>query len=262
METTKQQLYERKGLPEGFYPNDSIVFEIDQTDTKFTTDKTYIECKFAAENGVLFIAKRANGAYVCNNVGVDSLGNIYFGFNYIIANSDIYKIYRNNCVFAPDYSKKCTSILIIDTLKLPKYVKLNNTYNSITNSILRNIYNINLRNEINLDCGLNNLKSYSKLEYSVFYESQYGTKILSRLDGNNNILLTIIYSGSIAQAVIDSEGNTNINVISFNDTTLYRTSNLNIEPITNPKIWVGTAVQYAAIGTKDNNTTYIIKTDS
>ena len=43
------------------------------------------------------------------------------------------------------------------------------------------------------------------------------------------------------------------------DQTLYRLSALTVEPIVNPKIWVGTATQYAAIAQKDNNTTYIVK---
>jgi len=39
-------------------------------------------------------------------------------------------------------------------------------------------------------------------------------------------------------------------------------SALTVEPIVNPKIWIGTATQYAAIAEKDANTTYIVKSDA
>lgn len=66
----------------------------------------------------------------------------------------------------------------------------------------------------------------------------------------------------IGHITINNKGAYTYNTIQIVDQTLYRLSNLTIEPIVNPKIWVGTATQYAAITQKDNNTTYIIKSDA
>ena len=65
----------------------------------------------------------------------------------------------------------------------------------------------------------------------------------------------------IGHITINNEGAYTYNTIQIVDQTLYRLSKLTIDPIVNPKIWVGTATQYAAIAQKDNNTTYIVKSD-
>ncbi|MCL0184332.1 hypothetical protein M2T59_29340, partial [Klebsiella pneumoniae] len=66
----------------------------------------------------------------------------------------------------------------------------------------------------------------------------------------------------IGHITINNKGAYTYNTIQIVDQTLYRLSKLTIDPIVNPKIWVGTATQYAAIAQKDNNTTYIVKSDA
>ena len=77
----------------------------------------------------------------------------------------------------------------------------------------------------------------------------------------NIIIIQWSNANAIHHVALSEDGSYVYNTIQIVDQTLYRLSKLTIDPIVNPKIWVGTATQYAAIAQKDNNTTYIVKSD-
>ena len=94
---------------------------------------------------------------------------------------------------------------------------------------------------------------------SVFYND---TGNFSLRYSGNIVVIVWVADTYIGHITINNKGAYTYNTIQIVDQTLYRLSNLTIEPIVNPKIWVGTATQYAAIAQKDNNTTYIVKSDA
>lgn len=255
METMKQQLYERKGLPEEFYPNDSIVFTLNTEGTLFTTDKTYNECKLAAENGILFLIKNFNKFYICTSIEVIN-NQIIVIFDNHYRDNEKFEIYEYKCIYKSDNSKTCIKSIKLDQYKLINAINIDSIVNEINNNNAKeNVLNAINAIFTNFYGFINSIKEPNTILYGIGGKS-------NAIQANNRIILTWTDAAKITIIVISNDGSYNKHYISFNDTTLYRTSNLNIEPITNPKIWVGTAVQYAAIGTKDNNTTYIIKTDS
>ena len=95
---------------------------------------------------------------------------------------------------------------------------------------------------------------------SVFHNGKYGTFNVRYTD--NIIIIQWSNSNAIHHVALSEDGSYVYNTIQIVDQTLYRLSSLTIGPIVNPKIWVGTATQYAAIAKKDNNTTYIVKSDA
>lgn len=99
-----------------------------------------------------------------------------------------------------------------------------------------------------------------KKGYIKVYSSIHGD-IICNVIGNDKIILQWNDETNIHHCVINRDMTYTHNTIQIVDQTLYRLSNLNIEPITNPKIWVGTSAQYAAIAEKDVNTTYIVKSE-
>ena len=95
---------------------------------------------------------------------------------------------------------------------------------------------------------------------SVFHNGKYGKFNVRYTD--NIIIIQWSNANAIHHVALSEDGSYTYNTIQIVDQTLYRLSNLTIDPIVNPKIWVGTATQYAAIAQKDNNTTYIVKSDA
>lgn len=95
---------------------------------------------------------------------------------------------------------------------------------------------------------------------SVFHNGKYGTFNVRYTD--NIIIIQWSNSNAIHHVALSEDGSYVYNTIQIVYQTLYRLSNLTVEPIVNPKIWIGTATQYAAIAQKDNNTTYIVKSDA
>jgi len=78
----------------------------------------------------------------------------------------------------------------------------------------------------------------------------------------NTIIMLLTNNGTPTEVLNAINTIYTYNTIQIVDQNLYRLSNLTIEPIVNPKIWIGTATQYATIAQKDNNTTYIVKSDA
>lgn len=274
METKKQQLYEKKGLPEGFYPNNGITFNYDNIyDGVFTTTNTYEECVSAYKAGAIFTVIGTSNytnhiateiIYINRGDESDSVEAIVYYINdYSI---EIFKFKYNK-----DNTKTIEPISVLNQDNLLKTYDLTDFIKAIidkdyvtANKIIEETFKLNYRQFIN------------KIQaYNVVITKNAGIKVITSNDNSNlntaTSLIWITGNGSTTNkihllsfnAINESAINTSkYDVIDTSDTTYYRTSNLNIDPITNPKIWVGTATQYAAIAQKDSNTTYIVKSDS
>lgn len=145
---------------------------------------------------------------------------------------------------------------LLDNIVYPQYYNIG----TIISKILSNGTNEEVLNAINsIFTNFNGFKTAVGKPNSVFYNDIYGN---FNLRANNYVLVFWATYDSIQHVVINEDGSYIHNTIQIVDQTLYRLSNLTIEPIVNPKIWVGTATQYAAIAQKDNNTTYIVKSDA
>lgn len=264
MQDINQQLYERKATPEKFIPVYGVVVTVPtgiytNGQKEFTCDKTFDEVKEILLKGGSIIAIDNNNSRINFDRIVISNNNISASIIYFY-NGGINKIDLS-------WDKGIARVGGEETKSINTFVAINsnsiiNRYNidTIINEVLGNtgdskvlaaINNIftNFGNFITAICNPN----------SVFY------------NGAGNFSLR--YSGSIVAIVwathtyishitINNRGGYTYNTIQIVDQTLYRLSELTIDPIVNPKIWVGTATQYAAIAEKDANTTYIVKSNA
>lgn len=268
MQDINQQLYEKKETPSEFIPVYSIVLNVDVNINTlpenggasiFTCDKTIDECYKLINQGANIIVKdSSNNIFHLNSITVYNDNNT-FGFE---------------STFNYEYNSELNSFTIryiqirsgvLQTIVSNKFITENNIVNSynigpIISKILSNGTNEEVLNAINAI-----FNSFSEFinaigkPNSVFYNDTYGNFNV-RFTGDV-IVIQWSDSGRIGHVVLHSDGSYIYNTIQVVDQTLYRLSNLNIEPITNPKIWVGTSAQYAAIAEKDINTTYIVKSE-
>lgn len=261
MQDINQQLYERKSTPEGFIPVYGVVITVPTgiyggENKEFTCDKTFDEVKEILLKGGSLI-------------GIDNNGN-RINFNRIAVTENNIKA---NLEYYSDSS--FNKIDLNWTKNIDKELKNISTYKFISNNNIIQSYDIE-----NITILLTNSGSKEKVlaainsiftnfagfataigkPNSVFHNGKYGTFNVRYT--NNIIIIQWSNSNAIHHVALSEDGSYVYNTIQIVDQTLYRLSNLTIEPIVNPKIWVGTAVQYAAIAQKDNNTTYIVKSEA
>lgn len=258
MQDINQQLYENKSTPERFIPVYGVVITVPTgiysgRNKEFTCDKTFDEVKEILLKGGSLI-------------GIDNNGN-RINFNRIaVTENNI----RANLEYYSDSS--FNKIDLNWTKNIDNELKNISTYKFISNNQIIQSYDINtiimlltnngtpteVLNAINTTfTNFDGFVAAIGKPNSVFYNNTYG-KFYIRYTGDT-IIIQWSNSNTINHVALHNDGNYTYNTIQIVDQTLYRLSNLTIEPIVNPKIWVGTATQYAAIAQKDNNTTYIVK---
>lgn len=264
MQDINQQLYERKDTPEGFIPVYGVVITVPtgiytNGQKEFTCDKTFDEVKEILLKGGSIIA-------VDNNNSRINFDRIVIGSNDISA-TIIY--FSNGGINKIDLSwdKGIARVGGEETKSINTFVAINS--NSIIKSYDIGNITILLTNDGSKEEVLAAINSIFTnfagfvtaigKPNSVFHNSKYGTFNVRYTD--NIIIIQWSNANAIHHVALSEDGSYVYNTIQIVDQTLYRLSKLTIDPIVNPKIWIGTATQYAAIAQKDNNTTYIVKSD-
>lgn len=265
MQDINQQLYERKNTPEGFIPVYGVVITVPTEvytngQKEFTCDKTFDEVKEILLKGGSIIA-------VDNNNSRVNFDRIVVGSNDISATITYFSAGEINKIDL-SWNKGIARVDGEETKSINTFVAINS--NSIIksydiNTIIMLLTNNGTPTEVlnAINTTFTNFDGFVAAigkPNSVFYNNTYGKFYIRYTDD----VITIQWSNSntINHVALHNDGNYAYNTIQIVDQTLYRLSNLTIEPIVNPKIWVGTATQYAAIAQKDNNTTYIVKSDA
>ena len=265
MQDINQQLYENKSTPEGFIPVYGVVITVPtgiyiNGQKEFTCDKTFDEVKEILLKGGSIIA-------VDNNNNRINFDRIDIGNNSISATITYFSS-NGGGINKIDLSwdKGLTRVGGEETKSINTFVAINsnqiiNRYNidTIINKILDNTADSEVLAAINnIFTNFGNFVTAICNPNSVFYNGAGNFSL--RYSGD---VVVIVWNADtyIGHITINNKGAYTYNTIQIVDQTLYRLSKLTIDPIVNPKIWVGTATQYAAIAQKDNNTTYIVKSD-
>lgn len=264
MQDINQQLYENKNTPEGFIPVYGVVVTVPtgiytNGQKDFTCDKTFDEVKEILLKGGSIIA-------VDNNNSRINFDRIVIGSNDISATITYFS---NGGINEIDLSwdKGLTRVGGEETKSINTFVAINS--NQIIQSYDIGNITILLTNSGSKEKVLAAINSIftnfagfvtaiSKPN-SIFHNGKYGTFNVRYTD--NIIIIQWCNNKAFHHVVLSEDGAYTYNTIQIVDQTLYRLSKLTIDPIVNPKIWIGTATQYAAIAQKDNNTTYIVKSD-
>lgn len=266
MQDINQQLYERKSTPEGFIPVYGVVVTVPtgiyiNGQKDFTCDKTFDEVKEILLKGGSIIAVDNNNSRI--NFDRIDIGNnsisatiTYFSPNGGSINKIDLSWDKGIAKVDGEETKSINTFVAIGSLSLV------NNYNigAIITKILNSATEGEVLTAINsIFTNFNGFTSAINKPNSIFYDNN--GKFSVRVSGS---VIVIVWDADtyIGHVIIDNTGAYTYNTIQIVDQTLYRLSNLTIEPIVNPKIWVGTATQYAAIAQKDNNTTYIVKSDA
>lgn len=264
MQDINQQLYERKDTPEGFIPVYGVVITVPtgvytNGQKEFTCDKTFDEVKEILLKGGSIIAIDNNN----NRINFDRI---------VIGNNDIsatITYFSNGGINKIDLSwdKGIARVGGEETKSINTFVAINsnsiiNRYNinTIVNKILDNATPSEVIAAIqNIFTNFDGFVTAINNPNSVFYNGKGNFNVRYR-----GTVIVIAWNADtyIGHITIDNNGNYTYNTIQIVDQTLYRLSALTVEPIVNPKIWIGTATQYAAIAQKDNNTTYIVKSNA
>jgi hypothetical protein len=264
MQDINQQLYERKDTPEGFIPVYGVVITVPtgiytNGQKEFTCDKTFDEVKEILLKGGSIIAIDNNNnrvnfdRIIINNNSIDA-SIIYFSSGGI---NEIDLIWDKDATRAGERGTKS-----INTFVAIGSLSLVNNYNigAIITKILNSATEGEVLTAINSKfTNFNEFTSAINKPNSIFYDDN--GKYSVRVSGS---VIVIVWDADtyIGHVTIDNTGAYTYNTIQIVDQTLYRLSALTVEPIVNPKIWIGTAIQYAAIAQKDNNTTYIVKSEA
>ena len=265
MQDINQQLYENKSTPERFIPVYGVVITVPtgiytNGQKEFTCDKTFDEVKEILLKGGSIIA-------IDNNNSRINFDRIIVGSNDISATITYFSDGGINKIDL-SWDKGIARIGSEETKSINTFVAINS--NSIIKSYDIGSITILLTNSSSKEKVLAAINSIFTnfagfvtaigKPNSVFHNDEYGTFNVRYTD--NIIIIQWSNSNAIHHVALSEDGSYVYNTIQIVDQTLYRLSNLTIEPIVNPKIWVGTATQYAAIAQKDNNTTYIVKSDA
>lgn len=265
MQDINQQLYENKSTPEGFIPVYGVVVTVPtgiyiNGQKDFTCDKTFDEAKEILLKGGSIIAIDNNNIRINFDRIFISNNNISATITYFSADGGINKIDLS-------WDKGIARVGGEETKSINTFVAINsnsiiNKYNIYT--IINKVFDSADDSEVlaainNIFTNFSNFVTAIGNPNSVFYNG--GGNFSLRYSGN---VVVIVWAADtyIGHITINNEGAYTYNTIQIVGQTLYRLSALTIEPIVNPKIWVGTATQYAAIAQKDNNTTYIVKSDA
>lgn len=252
MQTEKQQLYEKSTNPSAFIPIDAILYEV--TDNTFISSRDFEEAKILVHAGAVNKIKYKDVVYVCQAVSVSNETNTIHCESIIYENNIIKQLIL-------EWKDNNKTITIIELFNISNQIIKSYDINTIIMLLTNNGTPTKVLNAINTTfTNFDGFVAAIGKPNSVFYNNNYG-KFYIRYTGD---VITIQWSNSntINHVALHNDGNYTYNTIQIVDQTLYRLSNLTIEPIVNPKIWVGTATQYAAIAQKDNNTTYIVKSDA
>ena len=265
MQDINQQLYERKSTPKEFIPVYGVVVTVPtgvytSGQKEFTCDKTFDEVKEILLKGGSIIAVDDNNIRVNFDRIVVGSNDISATITYFSDCGGIHKINLNwDKGIARVGGEETKSI---DTFVAIGSLSLANNYN--IRAIIIKILNNGTKEEVltainSIFTDFNGFTSAINKPNSIFYDDN--GKYSVRVSGS---VIVIVWDADtyIGHITIDNTGAYTYNTIRIVDQTLYRLSNLTIEPIVNPKIWVGTATQYAAIAQKDNNTTYIVKSNA
>lgn len=252
MQTEKQQLYEKGTNPSAFIPIDAILYEV--TDNTFISSRDFEEAKILAHAGAVNKIKYKDVVYVCQAVSVSNETNTIHCESIIYENNIIKRLIL-------EWKDNNKTITIIDLFNISNQIIQSYDIGSIT------ILLTNAGNKEEVLAAINSIftnfagfvTAIGKPN-SIFHNGKYGTFNVRYTD--NIIIIQWSNANAIHHVALSEDGSYVYNTIQIVDQTLYRLSNLTIEPIVNPKIWVGTATQYAAIAQKDNNTTYIVKSDA
>lgn len=266
MQDINQQLYENKSTPEEFIPVYSVVITVPtgiyiNGQKDFTCDKTFDEVKEILLKGGSIIAVDNNNSRI--NFDRIDIGNnsISATITYFSPNGDgINKIDLS-------WDKGIARVGDRETKSINTFVAINsnsiiNRYNidAIINKVLDTADDSEVLAAINnIFTNFGNFVTAICNPNSVFYNSAGNFSL--RYSGNV-VVIVWVADTYIGHITIDNTGAYTYNTIQIVDQTLYRLSALTVEPIVNPKIWIGTVVQYAAIAQKDNNTTYIVKSEA
>lgn len=265
MQDINQQLYERKDTPEGFIPVYGVVITVPtgiytNGQKEFTCDKTFDEVKEILLKGGSIIAIDNNNSRINFDRIVVGSKDISATITYF-SNGGINKIDLS-------WDKGIARVGGGETKSINTFVAIN------SNQIIKSydigsitILSINGGSKEKVLAAINsiftNFAGFATAigkPNSVFHNGKYGKFNVRYTD--NIIIIQWSNANAIHHVALSEDGSYVYNTIQIVDQTLYRLSNLTIEPIVNPKIWVGTATQYAAIAQKDNNTTYIVKSDA
>ena len=266
MQDINQQLYERKSTPEGFIPVYGVVVTVPtglyiKGQKEFTCDKTFDEAKEILLKGGSIIA-------VDNNNSRANFNRIDISDNSINATITYFSpTWGGINKIDLSWDKGLTRVGGEETKSINTFVAINsntiiNRYDidTIINKVLSSANDSEVLAAINnIFTNFDNFVTATGNPNSVFYNG--GGNFGLRYSGG---VVVILWAADtyIGHITINNKGAYTYNTIQIADQTLYRLSNLTIEPIVNPKIWIGTATQYAAIAQKDNNTTYIVKSDA
>lgn len=262
MQDINQQLYENKSTPEEFIPVYGVVVTVPtgvytNGQKEFTCDKTFDEVKEILLKGGSIIA-------IDNNNNRINFDRIDIGNNGISAkityfsNGEINEINLSWDKGIPrvggEETKSINTFVAINSNSIIKSYDINNitillTKNGSKEEVLAAINSIFTNfAEFVTAIGKPN---------SVFHNGKHGTFNVGYTD--DIIIIQWSNANAIHHVALSKDGSYVYNTIKIVDQTLYRLSALTSEPIVNPKIWIGTAIQYADIAQKDNNTTYIVK---
>jgi hypothetical protein len=265
MQDINQQLYENKSTPEGFIPVYGVVITVPtgiytNGQKDFTCDKTFDEVKEILLKGGSIIA-------IDNNNSRINFDRIVIGAHNISATITYFSTGGINKIDL-SWDKGIARVGGEETKSINTFVAINS--NSIIKSYDIGSITILLTNSGSKEEVLAAINSIFTnfagfvtaigKPNSVFHNGKYGKFNVRYTD--NIIIIQWSNSKAIHHVALSEDGSYVYNTIQIVDQTLYRLSNLTIEPIVNPKIWVGTATQYAAIAQKDNNTTYIVKSEA
>lgn len=252
MQTEKQQLYEKSTNPSAFIPIDAILYEV--TDNTFISSRDFKEAKILVNAGAVNKIKYKDAVYVCQDVSVSNETNTIHCESIIYEDNIIKRLIL-------EWKDNNKTITIIELFNISNQIIKSYDINTIIMLLTNDGTPTEVLNAINaIFTNFDGFVAAIGKPNSVFYNNNYG-KFYIRYTGD---VITIQWSNSntINHVALHNDGNYDYNTIQIVDQTLYRLSNLTIEPIVNPKIWIGTATQYAAIAQKDNNTTYIVKSEA
>ena len=265
MQDINQQLYENKSTPEGFIPVYGVVVTVPtgvytNGQKEFTCDKTFDEVKEILLKGGSIIAIDNNNSRI--NFDRIAIGNndisatiTYFsngGINKIDLNWD-----KGIARVGGEETKSINTFVAINSNSIIKSYDIGSITILLTNSGSKEKVLAAINSIFTNFAGF--VTAIGKPN-SVFYNGKYGTFNVRYTD--NIIIIQWSNANAIHHVALSEDGSYVYNTIQIVDQTLYRLSALTIEPIVNPKIWVGTATQYAAIAQKDANTTYIVKSNA
>lgn len=252
MQTEKQQLYEKSASPSAFIPIDAILYEV--TDNTFISSRDFEEAKILVHAGAVNKIKYKDVVYICQAVSVSNETNTIHCESIIYENNIIKRLIL-------EWKDNNKTITIIDLFNISNQIIQSYDIGSITILLTNSGSKEKVLAAINsIFTNFAGFVTAIGKPNSVFHNGKYGTFNVRYTD--NIIIIQWSNANAIHHVALSEDGSYVYNTIQIVDQTLYRLSKLTIDPIVNPKIWVGTATQYAAIAQKDNNTTYIVKSDA